>query len=114
MVIEEADLRGREVWSGVARMWHNKAADKSPNMGRIQHHLAVLARPNIVQQLFYYSKALDSVIPFQNIRESAMLLFNPFLEESGIANQRYPLELSMVKTTASCLRVVLFRSIHPS
>jgi hypothetical protein len=35
MAIEEADLRDREVWSGVARMWYNKAADKSPNVGRI-------------------------------------------------------------------------------
>jgi hypothetical protein len=32
MAIEEADLRDREVWSGVARMWYNKAADKSPNV----------------------------------------------------------------------------------
>jgi hypothetical protein len=78
MAIEETDLRDREVWSGVARMWYNKAADKPPNAGRIQHHLAVLARPDIVQQLFYYSKALVSVAPFQNARESIMLLFNPF------------------------------------
>jgi hypothetical protein len=96
MAIEEADLRDREVWSGVARMWYNKAADKSPNVGRIQHHLAVLARPNIVQQ--FYSKALVSVVPFQNARESIMLLFSPFLERSEIASQRYPLvESSAVK-----------------
>lgn len=55
------------------------------------NHLAVLARPNMVQQLFYYSKALVSTIPFQNARESIMLLFNPFLEDSEIAIQRYPL-----------------------
>ena len=98
MAIEEADLRDREIWSGVARMWYNKAADKSPNVGRIQHHLAVLARPNIVQQLFYYSKALVSVVPFQSARESIMLLFNPFLEGSEIASQRYPLiETALVK-----------------
>ena len=40
MAIEEVDLRDREVWAGVARMWYEKAADKSPNVGRIQHHLA--------------------------------------------------------------------------
>src|SRR5205814_7766801 len=58
MAIEEADLRDRKIWSGVARMWYNKAANKSPNVGRIQHHLAVFARPNIVQQqLFYYLNA---------------------------------------------------------
>ena len=90
MAIEEADLRDRETWAGVARMWYNRAADKSPGVGRIQHHLAVLARPNIVQQLFYYSKALVSVTPFQNARESIMLLFNQFLEPNEVASQRYP------------------------
>src|SRR5436305_14840259 len=82
-------------------MWYNKAADKSPNVGRIQHHLAVLARPNIVQQLFYYSKPLVSVIPFQNARESVVLLFNPFLESSEITSQRYDryplIEATLVK-----------------
>jgi hypothetical protein len=51
-----------------------------------------------VQQLFYYSKALVCVTPFQNARESIMLLFNPFLEGSEIASQRYPLvESALVK-----------------
>lgn len=81
MAIEEIDMRDREIWSNVARMWYNKAADRSPNVGRIQHHLAVLARPVIVQQLFYYSKSLVSVVPFINARESIMLLFSPFLDE---------------------------------
>jgi hypothetical protein len=79
-------------------MWYNKAADKSPGIERIQHHLAVLARPNIVLQLFYYLKALISIIPFTNARESINLLFNPFLEDSEIASQRYPLvESALVK-----------------
>lgn len=104
MAIEEANLRDREVWFRVARMWYNKAADSSPNVGRIQHHLAVLARPNIVQQLFYYSKALVSVASFPNARNSVMLLFNPFLEDSEITSQRYPLlELALVR-----LRSALF------
>src|SRR5205085_7737697 len=61
-------------------------------------HLAVLARPNIVQQLYYYSKALVTVIPFPNARESVMLLFNSFLESSEVASQRYPLvEATLVK-----------------
>lgn len=99
IAIKEADLSDREIWSGVARMWYNKAADKSPNVGRIQHHLAVLARPNIVQQLFYYSKALASVVPFPNARESITLLFHSFLEASELASGRYPLvELGLIKT----------------
>jgi hypothetical protein len=35
MAIEDEDLRDREVWSRVARYWYNKAADKSPRIGRI-------------------------------------------------------------------------------
>jgi hypothetical protein len=89
IAIEEVDLRDREIWSGCAKMWYEKAADKSPNVGRIQHRLAVLARPNIVQQLFYYSKALVSVTPFQNTRESVMLLFNPFLQDGENIRQKY-------------------------
>jgi hypothetical protein len=54
MTMEE-DLHDRAVWCGIARYWYNKAADKSPDVGRIQHHLGVLARPNIIQQLFYYT-----------------------------------------------------------
>ena len=101
MAIEEADLRDREIWSGVARMWYNKAADRSPKIGRIQHHLAVLARPNIVQQLYYYSKALVSVTPFYNARESIMLLFTPFLDNAELGTQKHsPIEIAFVRANA--------------
>lgn len=42
--IEEADLRDREVWSGVAQMWYNRAADKRLETGSISPPLAVLTR----------------------------------------------------------------------
>ncbi|KAL1999539.1 hypothetical protein VTN02DRAFT_4376 [Thermoascus thermophilus] len=90
MAVEEADMRDREVWAGVARYWYNKAADKSPDVGRIQHHLAVLARPNIVQQLFYYTKSMVSVVPFPSARESILLLFNPLLDPSRAVHNRHP------------------------
>ncbi|KAJ9268376.1 hypothetical protein DTO212C5_5528 [Paecilomyces variotii] len=90
MAVEEVDMRDREVWSGVARYWYNKAADKNPDVGRIQHHLAVLARPNIVQQLFYYTKSLVSVQPFPSAKESILLLFNPLLDRSRPVSERYP------------------------
>lgn len=83
MAVEETDLRDREVWAGVARYWYHKAADKSPRMGRIQHHLAVLARPNILQQLFYYTKSLVCAQPFPNSRDSILLLFNPLLNQES-------------------------------
>ncbi|KAL2818440.1 hypothetical protein BDW59DRAFT_128461 [Aspergillus cavernicola] len=82
MAVEEADFREREVWAGIARYWYNKAADKNPGVGRVQHHLAVLARPDIVQQLFYYTKSLVCVHSFAGTRESIFLLFNPLLKAS--------------------------------
>ncbi|KIW38252.1 hypothetical protein, variant 2 [Exophiala oligosperma] len=97
MAIEESDMRDRENWSNVARMWYNRAADRSATTGRIQHHLAVLARPNVVRQLFYYSKALISGIPFVNARDSIMLLFSPFLDKYETTSQKYlKVETSLV------------------
>jgi hypothetical protein len=56
MAIEEDNIRSREMWSGITRHWYSKAYDKGPNTGRLHHHLALLARPNALQQLFYYAK----------------------------------------------------------
>lgn len=75
MAIEDDDIRDREVWTGVSRFWYSKAADKSPTVGRLSHHLAILARPNALQQLFYYTRSLTCVHPFQSARESILTLF---------------------------------------
>ena len=45
MAIEDDKSKDREVWSNVAQFWYKKAADKSLNVGRLYHHLAILARP---------------------------------------------------------------------
>lgn len=103
MAIEETDMRDREIWSNVARTWYNEAADKSPDVGRIQHHLAVLARPNIVQQLFFYTKSLVSVVPFANARDSILLLFNPLLDKSDSVRDKYPLVESSLVTAEGAL-----------
>uniref|UniRef100_A0A093XBG3 DNA/RNA-binding domain-containing protein n=1 Tax=Talaromyces marneffei PM1 TaxID=1077442 RepID=A0A093XBG3_TALMA len=87
MAIEEADMRDREIYTGVASYWYTKAADLNPDIGRVQHHLAVLARPNALQQLFYYSKALVSVQPFTNARDSILLLFGPLLDPAKAATK---------------------------
>lgn len=87
MAVEEVDLRDREAWAGVARYWYHQAADKNQSVGRIQHHLAVLARPDMLQQLFYYTKSLVSVHPFPSAGESIMLLFHPLLNAPKPYNQ---------------------------
>lgn len=78
MAVEDSDARDRDTWAAVSRYWYNQEADRSPDLGRIQHHLAVLARPDALQQLFHYTKALVCVRPFPNARESITLLLNPY------------------------------------
>jgi hypothetical protein len=58
-----------KVWSGVARMWYNKAADKSPKVGWIQHQLAVLTRPDILRNSYIIK------LTFKNAQESIIPLF---------------------------------------
>ncbi|KAL2813259.1 hypothetical protein BJX63DRAFT_432074 [Aspergillus granulosus] len=89
MLVEEADFREQEVWVRIARYWYNEAADKNPDVGRIQHHLAVLGRPDIVQQLFYYTKSLICNRPFDGARESIFLIFNPS-SQSARATRHLP------------------------
>ncbi|KIW36536.1 hypothetical protein, variant [Exophiala oligosperma] len=89
MAIEEYDMQDRENWSSAARMWYHRAADLSPTEGRIQHHLAVLAKPNVVRQLFYYTKALVSDDPFVEARGSIMYLFSPFLKKYEATSQKH-------------------------
>jgi hypothetical protein len=76
MALEDEDLRDREVWSGVARYWYNKVADKNPKIGRIQHYLAVLARRNALQQLFDHSRAWYAAHPRRTEQRPALTLFD--------------------------------------
>ncbi|KAM5528100.1 telomerase-binding protein EST1A protein [Fusarium oxysporum f. sp. phaseoli] len=82
MAIEDDDINVREIWTGVSRRWYSKASDKFPTTGRLYHHLAILARPNALQQLHYYTKSLCVPIPFSSARESIMTLFNPVLNNN--------------------------------
>lgn len=82
MAIEEVDTREREIFCGLARYWYNQVADKNPGVGRIQHHLAVLSAPDVIQALFYYTKSLLSVNPFASARESVLILIGPVLDHT--------------------------------
>jgi hypothetical protein len=94
MAIEDDDIRDREVWTGVSRYWYSKASEKSPTTGRLYHHLAILARPNALQQLYYYTKSLCVPIPFPSARESIMTLFDPVL--NGNANRLQDIDAAFV------------------
>ena len=82
MAVEDDESRDREVWSNVARFWYNKAADKSSSVGRLYHHLAILARPYSLEQLSLYTRSLTCVTPFESARGSIMTLFSPMLSRS--------------------------------
>ncbi|KAL2260023.1 hypothetical protein VTK26DRAFT_6108 [Humicola hyalothermophila] len=100
MAIEDDDIRDREVWTAVSRHWYSRASDKSPTTGRLYHHLAILARPNALQQLYYYSKSLCVELPFLSARESIMTLFDPIMSRTPNPQQARlpPTELNFVKT----------------
>lgn len=100
MAIEDEDIRDRENWTNVSKFWYTKAADNTPYTGRLYHHLAILARPNALQQLSLYARSLISEHIFANTRESILTLFNPFLGRSDAVTHISPLDTFFVKAHA--------------
>ncbi|PSR90756.1 hypothetical protein BD289DRAFT_430456 [Coniella lustricola] len=100
MAIEDEDIRDREIWTGVSRYWYTKASDKAPTTGRLYHHLAILARPNALQQLFYYTKSLCVAIPFKSARDSILTLFEPVLNGTQ-SRQMLVIDFHFLKTHAN-------------
>lgn len=77
MAVEDIDMRDREIWGGVARDWYSKTSNRNPDVGRLYHHLGILARPNAIQQAYYYCRALTCVQPFDSAMESLSSLLAP-------------------------------------
>ncbi|ELQ35978.1 hypothetical protein OOU_Y34scaffold00674g1, partial [Pyricularia oryzae Y34] len=95
MAIEDDDVRDREVWTAVSRQWYSRASDKAPTTGRLYHHLAILARPNVVAQLFYYAKSLCVPIPFNSARDSILTLFEPIM--AGTHGKLHAVDRALVR-----------------
>jgi hypothetical protein len=51
-------------------------------VGRLYHHLAILARPNALQQLYLYSRSLTCDKPFSIARETILTLLDPILKRA--------------------------------
>lgn len=75
MAVEERDAEIREIWTDRAREWYYAATDIFPSVGRLYHHLAIVARQNPVEQLFLYVKSLTVDLIFTGTRESVLILF---------------------------------------
>ena len=101
MAIEDDEPRDREVWSNVAKFWYNKASDKTPRIGRLYHHLAILARPYTLEQLSLYTRSLTCAIPFESAKGSIMTLFNPILQNKDTIQRRpFSLETLFIRAHA--------------
>lgn len=90
IAIKNNSIRNRTIQAAVSRNWYNKASDKAPTTKRLYYHLTIIARPNTLQQLFYYSKALYITIPFPSANNSIITLFNPIITPNSIQNTQLP------------------------
>ena len=85
--IEDYEPKDEEVWGNVAKLWYSKASDKSPRVGRLYHHLAILA----LEQLSLYARSLTCMVPFDSAQGSVMTLFNPIPNSESKPPQHRPL-----------------------
>ncbi|OSS48215.1 hypothetical protein B5807_07842 [Epicoccum nigrum] len=76
MAVEDDDIRDQEAWANVSRSWYTTASDRNPRVGRLYHHLAILARSNALHMLYYYGRSLHSWEPFPAARDSVKTLFD--------------------------------------
>ena len=100
MAIEEVDMRDREVWNNVARYWYAKAADRNAHVGRLYHHLAILARSDPLQQVYLYSRSLTSVECFHSARDSVRTLLDPVVNNHSSYYKALAIDRAFIKLIA--------------
>ena len=67
-------------------------------MGCLYHYLAILAQPNALQQLYYFSQSLTYVQPFISAQESILTLLDPILSCSKTSYLHFlPIDTSFIK-----------------
>lgn len=80
--IEQENHPDRAAWSQVAEMWYTNVLDDLPNLGRLSHHLGIVAHPDILRQLYLFSKATLSVTPYKHAQKSLKgFLLQPVLQQ---------------------------------
>jgi len=106
MAIEDESVKDRDIWTEVARGWYLKVSNRQPSIGRLYHHLAILARPDALQQLFYYAKSFCVSMPFPSARDSIMTLLEPVFQSQPTK------ELLDIDTAFIRVHGVLFSGNH--
>ncbi len=87
MIVEE-NIRFREIWTKVARIWYNIAANNNSTVDRLYHLLAIVAPSHSLQQLSLYTWSLTCVAPFESARDSIMTFFNFFQSQKKSTSNR--------------------------
>ena len=101
MAIEDDEPRDREVWSNVAKYWYSKASDRSPTVGRLFHHLAILAKPYTLEHLSLYTRSLTCIVPFESAKGSILTLLNPILlGKVSVSPRNLEIEILFIKAHA--------------
>lgn len=106
MAVEERDAEIREIWTDRAREWYYAATDIFPSVGRLYHHLAIVARQNPVEQLYLYVKSLTVDLIFTGTRESVLILFQTVSRETPGASLVTSVDYSFVQ-----LHQILFTKV---
>jgi hypothetical protein len=94
MAIEE-DREIHTIWGGVAGRWYAMAADRHPVVGRLYHHSGILERPSL-RKFYLFARALTSLVPFLNAKESLATLCSPVLND-GIRTGAQLAETSLIR-----------------
>ncbi|KGO69902.1 hypothetical protein PEX1_106960 [Penicillium expansum] len=95
MGVEAFDEKDRRLWAEISRCWYTKALNLSPEHGRIQHHLGILARPDILRQFFHFTRALTSVKAFPDALDSITKLVTPLMNVPAKDNDLVTLFVTM-------------------
>ena len=89
MAVEDKESEDLRSWSNVTQFWYNKAVDKSPNCGRLHHHLAMFFRAYSLEQLSFYTRSLICVDAYKIAPCSLTTLFNHVLYVAGSRQSRF-------------------------
>lgn len=89
--LKDGNTEDRETWASASRFWYLKAAAGSPEVGRLYHHMALLAKPDALQQLCYYNKSLCVSRPFPRACKSMMPFFKSSLARTSSSDMGHGL-----------------------
>lgn len=89
MAIEDDGMTDHEVWKVISRYWYQTSTQHT-HIGRVYHHLAILARPGALRRLHYLTAAfrLNLPIPGIRLRRTARPTFDPIPDRTTASSGR--------------------------